>query len=166
MPEQLDHYPITAARVNETHHFEVADLEGADIQPLRDGRYQLLLDGKSMILQLLELNREQKRFVFLLNGTRYTVQLSDRLDTMIDRLGLAEGASTAAANIQAPMPGLVRAVLVKEGQSISTGDKVLILEAMKMENVLKAPGDGVVKRIAVTEGAAVDKNQLLIELES
>ena len=63
------------------------------------------------------------------------------------------------------MPGLVLDVLVTPGQKVEKGDALLILEAMKMENVIKASGEGVVKSIQVTKGAAVDKGQLLVEME-
>jgi biotin carboxyl carrier protein len=61
------------------------------------------------------------------------------------------------------MPGLVLSVLVSAGQEVKKGDKLLVLEAMKMENIIKAGGDGVVAQIMVNQGQAVDKNQTLIE---
>jgi biotin carboxyl carrier protein len=66
-------------------------------------------------------------------------------------------------DVKAPMPGMVFNVLVSEGQDIKKGDPLIVLEAMKMENVLKSPTDGTVKKIAVTKGVAVEKNQVLIQ---
>ncbi|HKK78307.1 MAG TPA: biotin/lipoyl-containing protein, partial [Phaeodactylibacter sp.] len=63
------------------------------------------------------------------------------------------------------MPGMVLEVSVKAGEEVSEGTPLLILEAMKMENVIKSPGDGVIKAINVTKGEAVDKNYLLVEME-
>ncbi|MCL4120534.1 UNVERIFIED_CONTAM: hypothetical protein GTU68_029062 [Idotea baltica] len=63
------------------------------------------------------------------------------------------------------MPGLVLDILVVAGQSIQKGDKLLVLEAMKMENNLKAVGDGIVKKVAIQKGNTVDKGDLLIEFE-
>jgi biotin carboxyl carrier protein len=63
------------------------------------------------------------------------------------------------------MPGLVISILVEEGQEVQKGDSLLILEAMKMENVIKAAGKGVVKSIKVQQKNAVEKNQILIEME-
>jgi len=68
-------------------------------------------------------------------------------------------------NVKAPMPGLVLDILVEPGQSVQKGDNLLILEAMKMENIIKASGSGVVKNIPVHKKDAVEKNQLLIEME-
>ena len=68
-------------------------------------------------------------------------------------------------NVKAPMPGLVLDILVEAGQSVNKGDNLLILEAMKMENIIKASGNGVVKNININKKDAVEKNQLLIEME-
>jgi biotin carboxyl carrier protein len=62
------------------------------------------------------------------------------------------------------MPGLVLNVLVSDGQSVAKGDAVLVLEAMKMENIIKAPADGVVKKVAVVKGDKVEKNQVMISM--
>jgi biotin carboxyl carrier protein len=62
------------------------------------------------------------------------------------------------------MPGLVLKILAEPGQAVNKGDSLIILEAMKMENVIKATGPGTVKAICVNEKDTVDKNQLLIEM--
>ena len=61
------------------------------------------------------------------------------------------------------MPGMVLNILVTEGQEVKKGDALIVLEAMKMENILKSPTDGVIKKIAINKGVAVEKNQLLIQ---
>ncbi|HNM32873.1 MAG TPA: biotin/lipoyl-binding protein, partial [Chitinophagales bacterium] len=66
---------------------------------------------------------------------------------------------------KAPMPGLVLDILVEAGQAVNKGDNLIILEAMKMENIIKASGSGTVKSIHVQKKDAVEKNQLLIEME-
>ena len=63
------------------------------------------------------------------------------------------------------MPGRVLSISVKEGQEVAVGDHLFSLEAMKMENALKADGWGVVKRIFISEGAIVEKGSVLIEFE-
>jgi biotin carboxyl carrier protein len=68
-------------------------------------------------------------------------------------------------NVKAPMPGLVVNILVEIGQEIKKGDSLVILEAMKMENVLKATGDAKVKSILISKGGAVTKGQIMIEFE-
>ncbi|ASJ07345.1 pyruvate/oxaloacetate carboxyltransferase [Thermococcus pacificus] len=66
--------------------------------------------------------------------------------------------------VTAPMPGKILRILVKEGDSVKTGQGLLVLEAMKMENEIPAPKDGVVKKILVKEGDTVDTGQALMEL--
>ena len=61
------------------------------------------------------------------------------------------------------MPGLIIQLLVKDGDEVKSGDTLLILEAMKMENIIKAPGDATVKSVKVRKGDGVEKNQVLIE---
>ena len=63
------------------------------------------------------------------------------------------------------MPGLVLSVEARIGQEVKKGDAVLILEAMKMENVIKSPGEGVIKKILVKQGQAVEKGLVLVELD-
>ena len=74
--------------------------------------------------------------------------------------------NAVAKELKAPMPGLVLKIEVEVGQTIKEGDALVVLEAMKMENVLKSPADVVIKSIGVTEGNAVEKNEVLIEFES
>jgi biotin carboxyl carrier protein len=66
-------------------------------------------------------------------------------------------------HIKAPMPGLIIDLRVKEGDVVKQNDPLIILEAMKMENVIKSPGDGTVKAVKVQKGNSVEKNQVLIE---
>ena len=72
---------------------------------------------------------------------------------------------TKVSDLKAPMPGLVLSIDVEVGKEVKKGDALLILEAMKMENVIKSPTDGVIKSIAVKTSQAVEKNQLLLNFE-
>ncbi|MBY0435500.1 MAG: acetyl-CoA carboxylase biotin carboxyl carrier protein subunit, partial [Cyclobacteriaceae bacterium] len=65
--------------------------------------------------------------------------------------------------VKAPMPGLIIDLRVNAGDTVKTGDPLLVLEAMKMENIIKAPGDGTVKQVKIKKGDSVEKGQLLIE---
>jgi biotin carboxyl carrier protein len=91
------------------------------------------------------------------------VNLKEPLDDLLQSMGLDKLATAKVSSVKAPMPGLVLSVLVSAGQEVKKGDKLLVLEAMKMENIIKAGGDGVVAQIMVNQGQAVDKNQTLIE---
>ena len=88
------------------------------------------------------------------------------MDELLKSMGL-EGALTPKINdLKAPMPGLVLDVVITAGDNVSKGDTLLILEAMKMENAIKAPADLKIKEIHTATGSAVDKNQVLITFDS
>ncbi|GGE41882.1 acetyl-CoA carboxylase biotin carboxylase subunit [Actibacterium pelagium] len=87
--------------------------------------------------------------------------------TRVDPLKQAAQAGGAGGDaVLAPMPGLVRHVAVKKGQAVSEGDRLVVLEAMKMEHSLTAPRDGVIEELTVVEGDQVGKDTLLIRLEA
>ncbi len=152
------------ATVNGQFIFEdvTADL---DIAPMSDGRYHVLKDNISYHVEILYTDYNTKTFTIKVNGAVYEVQLADQYDQLVNRLGLAALAHHKVREIRAPMPGLVLDISVEAGQEVQKGDPLLILEAMKMENVLKSPGDGIVKTILVKKGEAVEKNFLLIEMD-
>ena len=91
--------------------------------------------------------------------------MKDQFDELLKNLGLDKLVSGVAKDLKAPMPGLVLDVLVKPGDSVKKGDSILVLEAMKMENNIKAAADAVIKKIAVRKGNAVEKNQVLVLFE-
>ena len=98
------------------------------------------------------------------SGTAVEVTIKTATDLLLERFGLDAGDSTAEREVRAPMPGLVLRVLAEPGQEVHAGQGLVVLEAMKMENELKAPIDGTIATIHTEAGAAVGKNDLLIEL--
>ena len=80
-------------------------------------------------------------------------------------MGLAEEVDSGLGDVVAPMPGLVLQTNAQEGDEVEEGQAVIILEAMKMENVIKAPAGGTISKIKVKEGETVDKNAVLFTLE-
>lgn len=101
------------------------------------------------------------------NGYTYSAEaLSDR-DKHFHNL-LKETATTKSGNMKvvAPMPGLLKTVNVKAGQHVKKGERLFILEAMKMENDIKSPMDGVVGTLSAAPGTAVEKNFLLCMIEA
>lgn len=77
-------------------------------------------------------------------------------------MGIDLSAGPKVNDMKAPMPGLVLNVLVENGQTIKKGDAIVVLEAMKMENILKSPSDGIVKKVHVIKGDKVEKNQVMV----
>ena len=137
----------------------------ADLKKLGEGSYHLIRNGKTYRLEVLEADFLTKSFQIRVNGQAYDLHASDQYDLLLEQLGMDIHAEEVISNIQAPMPGLVLSVDVAVGDAIEKGQAVLVLEAMKMENVIKSPGAGIIKSLAVKPGDAVEKNQVLLELE-
>ena len=133
-----------------------------DIQKVKDNSYHLIKDNKSYNLEVLSTNREEKTFFVKVNGDKYKFNVKDQFDELLHSLGMDNLASKKVADLKAPMPGLVLEIDVEVGQEVAKGDALLILEAMKMENVIKSPTDGTIKSIAVNKGETVEKNQLIL----
>ena len=77
----------------------------------------------------------------------------------------AKKRTASADQILAPMPGKITKINVSTGQTVQVGDVLIVMEAMKMENILKSPADGVVKSVKVIKGDKVDKNQVMVFLD-
>jgi len=121
------------------------------------------------VLSLLLNNRSLEAMVeaqddvwnVLIKGELYTVKVQDERAYRLAKARGVAAAVTGDAIIKSPMPGIIIAVPVVEGQVVEKGDQIVILESMKMENELRAPRDGVVGRVHVQAGASVEKDQVL-----
>jgi biotin carboxyl carrier protein len=126
-----------------------------EILQAKDGRLDLLIDGERVSAFVSSDNT--KRWVTV-NGQTFVLSKSSGMR----RSGHAHH---AAGELTAPMPGQVRAVNVGEGDAVSKGQTLLLLEAMKMEIRIQSPQDGVVKKLFVQQGQTVEREQLLVEIE-
>jgi biotin carboxyl carrier protein len=124
--------------------------------------WHVLLTGVSYRILITQVDREEKEVRLVINGKKAQVKLTTEMDRMLAKLGMGTATGKRAVFIKAPMPGMIYSIRVNEGDVVKKGDAVLILEAMKMENVIKAPGDGVIKQIHLKPGVTVEKGQLLI----
>jgi biotin carboxyl carrier protein len=140
-------------------------LNALDLIATGSGTYHLLRDGKSYAVEILHTDNAAKTISLRVNGREHHLHLADETDQLVTQLGFSVVNTVKSLNAIAPMPGLVLDIMVAVGDTVTEGSPLLILEAMKMENVLKSEGDGVVKSISVKKGDAVEKRQLLIELE-
>ncbi len=134
-----------------------------DFVKISEGYFHILHKNKSYRAEVVKADRATKTFQFKINNKIQTVELKDKFDLLLEKMGMANGASAKINNIKAPMPGLVIDLKVKTGDTVKAGDPLLILEAMKMENILKSPGDGTIKNLKTKKGDTVDKGQVLIE---
>jgi len=144
-------------------------LNGEETRPdlvfISPGKYHVLQDNISYNLEVMESNIAEKRFKIRVNGKVYDLTLEDALDIQLKKMGMSAADGEKVDKVKAPMPGLVLQILVTPGQEVKKGDSLIILEAMKMENVIKSQGAGVVKNILIRQKDAVEKNQVLIEME-
>jgi biotin carboxyl carrier protein len=155
------------------------------VESAGDGSYRVTLDGESLeldaqrvgagefhILQQDEghnvlVEGESSEMVVHLDGQAVAVQILDERQAArlaATGFGPARGADGTVA-IQAPMPGKVVKCLVREGDSVSSGQGIIIVEAMKMENELRTPVDGTVKKVRVPEGQNVEAGEDLVLIE-
>lgn len=120
----------------------------------------------SEVIEVLNVNFDTKELKIRHNHTTHILNYKNELDVVLDQMGIKRTFEALNTDVKAPMPGKVLDVVVSEGDEVKKGDAILILEAMKMENVLKAEGDCIVKKILVNTHESVEKNQILIELDS
>ena len=153
------------------HSIEFADAKGGiidgndfvwDIVEVKNGSFHVLKNSKSYTLEVIKADQNEKSFLVSVNGNKYQLQIKDKFDELLKSLGMDNLNASKVNEIKAPMPGLVIDVVVSEGTVVKKGDAILVLEAMKMENIIKSPTDGTIKKINVKKGIAVEKNQVLI----
>lgn len=137
--------------------------------------YKFKINNDQYAARILEYKGDSVRVE--VNGIEYLVEVEEEVKKNVPRIvntpktapdltvpssGYRTGSS--ANGITAPIPGLVKAILVKEGDHVSSGDPVCLLEAMKMESEIPADRSGVVKKIVAKEGATVQEGELLVEI--
>jgi len=149
--------------VVDEHHVSVngraqeVDFESVSGQPV----YSLILDGKSYESYVYE---TEEGWQVLTRGRQYNLTIEDEREK---RLRAAAGGGVAESgefHLKAPMPGLVVAIPVNEGDKVEKGQVILILESMKMQNELKSPKAGTVGRIRVKQGEKVEQRQALLSV--
>lgn len=155
------------ASVNKTSQFEVSieELSKLDIIDAGDRIYHIIQNDQSVIARVKHGDRETKSYTVRIGPNTYEVELLDEVDELIREMGLSIGAGKQVNKLEAPMPGLILDIQVSAGNSVKEGDVLLILSAMKMENNILSPRDGVVRTVHCAKDDAIDKGQLLIEFE-
>lgn len=160
-------------KVNGKYEFEIdSNTDGllinknpvsADISQINNGQWHIINNLRSYNAELVSLNAAEKTAEIKVNNNVYTVSAKDQFDVLLDQMGLSNLSSAKVSEIKAPMPGLVLKVFVTEGVEIKKGDNLFVLEAMKMENIIKAPADVTVKTVKIKPGDKVEKGQVLLQ---
>lgn len=131
-----------------------------DVSKISENVYHVIKDYRSFNVEVLPVVEGQLQIK--VNGNIYDTETIDKFDELLKKLGMEKGGAGKVNELKAPMPGLVLEIDVKPGDQLKKGDRVLVLEAMKMENVIKAPADVTVASVDVEKGKTVNKNQVMV----
>ena len=157
-----DRYEYNIQAGNDTFNVNGIDIHLDAIQ-LANGHANVLYNNKSYNVELVSEDRAGKSSVYKVNGKLYSISIEDQYDQLLKQLGMDSMQANKVRDIKAPMPGLVLSIFTKEGAEVAKGENILVLEAMKMENIIKSPVEGKIKSIHIKNGDKVEKNQVLIE---
>ena len=144
---------------------ETVGTDGSVIQWEDDRFFTIMYKGQTFQGELIENRTEENKIKVKINHRVFDIRKSGPLDELISSMGLDVPKVKKLKELQSPMPGRVVMIHVSVGQELQVGDEILSLEAMKMENSLKAEGIGKVKAILVENGQVVEKGVVLIEFE-
>ncbi len=157
------HEVISFAFENKEGKYIYSDKEGSielDIKEISPGVLSLLVGEKSFLAAVV---RDKNKIIVALEGLHFEFQ---EIEAAAAERGREEAAASGVIAIKAPMPGKVVRVVVGEGEKVRKNQTLAIVEAMKMENEIKAAVEGVIKKIYVAEGDLVDSEKPLLELEA
>jgi pyruvate carboxylase subunit B len=151
----LDGDVVTVDSVASVAH--VTDVEGTPVR--------MVTIGDAVHRVVARRGASRGRYTLWLDGYRYEVEALDERTRAIRELSGAGKEASGPAPLVAPMPGMIVRVAVQVGDSVQPGQGLIVMEAMKMENELRATSAGTVKAVHAKPGTAVDKGALLLELE-
>jgi biotin carboxyl carrier protein len=129
-----------------------------DAQAVGSGRWSLLVGDRSYEVRV---QKDRSTFTVEMAGRTWSFHLSDPARALVrsrNRAGRGEGL------VKAPMPGRILRIMVEPGQEVKSGEGIVVVEAMKMENELSAPRDGVVSQVHVSEGQTVESGAALVQI--
>jgi len=138
-------------------------LEDVDLKCLTPNTYSLILNGKSYFISI---NQNSNGYEVNINQNLFFVMIKNEQQLLMDQFGISTSKINETGNIITQMPGLISRIFVSIGSVINKGDKLFILEAMKMENEIISPISGIVKKIYSSEGESVEKGLLVMEIEN
>jgi pyruvate carboxylase subunit B len=148
----------TVSLNGESVRARVEDLAGTPIQ--------IVAIGNAVHRVLAHRGTERGQYDLSVDGFRFSIRALDERARAIRELSGAAARPTGPAHLVAPMPGLIVRVQVNDGDQVRPGQGLVVMEAMKMENELRATRAGVVRRVLVAPGRAVEKGAILLEMEA
>ena len=136
-----------------------------DLIEVKNGLFHIIYNDQSFVANVVSTDYQKKSFVININNSNYEVVLKDQFDELLEKLGMVNLNSGVDNEVKSPMPGRIINVSVEVGSKVVKGDNLLVLEAMKMENIIKSTREGVIKSIEVDKDQTVEKNQLMFVFE-
>lgn len=133
------------------------------VEKLSESSFKIYSDFAVHTVEVID--QKKKKMMLSVNNRPMEVKVLDRMDQILAELGMDSTKSARISEVKAPMPGSILNITIEEGAEVRSGDQLLILEAMKMENVIKSPGDGSIDKIHVSLNQSVEKNQVLISFK-
>jgi len=161
-------------RIGEEEHEVVLDAEGvhldgediaAQVASIEGTPVRMVTIGDEVHRVVVRPGSSRGHYTLWLDGYRFDVEALDERTRAINERSGASAKASGPAPVVAPMPGLIVRINAAVGDDVGAGQGLVVMEAMKMENELRAQAAGKVKSILVTPGTAVEKGTLLIELE-
>ena len=161
-------------QVNSEEHEVLLDAAGvhvdgedvaAQVMPVDGTPVRMVTIGNEVHRVVVRPGATRGAYTLWLDGWRFEVDALDERTKVIRELSGASAGPSGPAPLKAPMPGLIVRVSVQVGDQVQAGQGIVVMEAMKMENELRATAAGKVKSILASPGTAVEKGALLVELE-
>jgi acetyl/propionyl-CoA carboxylase alpha subunit len=156
---------LKEVRIDGFDAIKLENLEESLIHKVSDNEYLVNYQGENINIRVSDFDPINKTFTLYADGIKLSGKGMNDLDLLVESLGFLTKAKHNIKEIKAPMPGLVIDILVAVGDEKEEGSNIIVLEAMKMENILKAEGEGKVAAVLVKKGDSVVKGQVLVRFE-
>ncbi len=128
-----------------------------------DFTFHIIYQNRPFMVRVINYDTNTKKLEIKVNHQIHSVTLQDERDMLLEKIGIARVSNNNVDVLRAPMPGLILDIRVVEGQQVKSGDPLIVLKAMKMENILKSSHDGIIKKIEVEKNQKIEKDSILIQ---
>lgn len=139
--------------------------ESWDWKQLAPGVFDVRMGNRNVRIERMDGPDPKGNITVRVNGVVQTLQVLNQQQLLLESMGMTAGVETQEKHVESPMPGKILQVMVSPGAEVSEGDSLLVLEAMKMENVIRAPRAGIIEEVQARVGEAVEKAAVLVTYE-
>jgi acetyl/propionyl-CoA carboxylase alpha subunit len=139
--------------------------ESWDWKQLAPGVFDVRMGNRNVRIECMDGPDEKGNVTIRVNGVVQALQVLGPQQLLLESMGMSANVETQEKHVESPMPGKILQVMVATGTEVDEGDPLLVLEAMKMENVIRAPRSGVIAVVQAQVGEAVEKAATLVTYE-